>query len=89
MVNTEKGEVKLHVIQMDKKKKKNKKQVWKIFIEFYDIKQEWLARKSKISQSLISLLILDHSRTPKPTTANKIIKVLREFEPNIKMKDLW
>jgi hypothetical protein len=59
------------------------------FLEMYDIKKEWLARKSKISQSLISLLIWDHSRTPKPTTANKIIKVLREFEPNIKMKDLW
>jgi predicted transcriptional regulator len=55
----------------------------------YEIKQEWLARKSKIIQSLISLLIWDHSRTPKPTTANKIIKVLREFEPNIKIEDLW
>jgi len=59
------------------------------FLEAYDIKQEWLARKSKTSQSLISLLTLDHSRKPKPTTANKILKVLREFEPNIKREDLW
>ncbi|MDV7767825.1 XRE family transcriptional regulator, partial [Peribacillus sp. CSMR9] len=54
------------------------------FLKVYDIKQEWLAKKSNTSKSLISLLTLDHSRTPKPTTANKIIKVLREFEPHIK-----
>ncbi|PRA73760.1 transcriptional regulator [Peribacillus simplex] len=59
------------------------------FLELYDIKQEWLAKKSKTSQSLISLLTSDHSRTPKPTTAYKLIKVLREFESNIKKEDFW
>lgn len=59
------------------------------FLEVYDIKQDWLAKKSKTSQSLISLLSLDFSRTPKPTTAYKLIKVLREFEPNIKKEDFW
>jgi hypothetical protein len=68
---------------------KKRKTAFGEFLEIYDIKQEWLARKSKTSQSLISLLTLDHSRIPKPTTANKIIKVLREFEPNIKRDDLW
>ena len=71
--------------------KENKKQktAFGDFLEEYDIKQEWLAKKSKISQSLISLLTLDHSRTPKPTTAIKIIKVLREYDPYIKIDDFW
>jgi hypothetical protein len=59
------------------------------FLEDYEIKQEWLAKKSKTSQSLISLLSLDHSRTPKPTTAIKIIKVLKEYDPHIKIDDFW
>lgn len=56
------------------------------FLEAFDIKQEWIARKNKTRQNLISLLTLEHSRIPKPTTANKSI---REFETNIKREDLW
>jgi predicted transcriptional regulator len=59
------------------------------FLEVYNIKQEWLARRSNISQSLISHLTLNHDHVPKPSTANKIIRVLKEFEPNIKIEDLW
>lgn len=59
------------------------------FLEVYDIKQDWLAKKSKTSQSLISLLTSDFSKSPKPTTAYKLIKVLKEFEPNIKKEDFW
>ena len=59
------------------------------FLEVYNIKQEWLARKSNTSQSLISLLTYNHEHVPKPKTAMKIIKVLQEFEPNLKIDDLW
>jgi predicted transcriptional regulator len=59
------------------------------FLEVYNIKQEWLARKSNTSQSLISLLTCNHDHVPKPKTALKIIKVLQEFEPNLKIDDLW
>ncbi len=71
------------------KEEEKEKTEFGYFLEAYDIKQEWLARKSRTSQSLISLLTLDPARIPKPTTANKLIKVLREFEPNIKREDLW
>jgi predicted transcriptional regulator len=59
------------------------------FLEVYNIKQEWLARKSSTSQSLISLLTTNVEHVPKPGTAKKILKVLKEFEPNLKIQDLW
>jgi predicted transcriptional regulator len=59
------------------------------FLEFYDIKQDWLAKRSNTSQSLISLLACNHEHIPKPQTANKILRVLREYEPNLKLEDFW
>lgn len=59
------------------------------FLEVYEIKQEWLARKSNTSEGLISILANNHEHTPKPKTANKILNVLREYEPNLKLDDFW
>jgi hypothetical protein len=48
-----------------------------------------VSKEKQHKPKLNRLLTCNHEHAPKPKTANKIIKVLKEFEPNLKLEDLW
>lgn len=52
------------------------------------ISQEWLVTKSKVSRNTISELA-SGKRTPSISTIKKIMKVIREVDPNAKADDFF
>jgi DNA-binding XRE family transcriptional regulator len=59
------------------------------WIDRRGLKQEWIAEKSGVSRSTISQLANDDEREPTLKNARKIIKALREIDPNVKQDDFW
>lgn len=53
------------------------------------IDQEWLVRKSGLGRSTIGDLANDPDRLPTTRTIQKILKALREIDPNVKSNDFW
>lgn len=53
------------------------------------IKQQWLVEKSGVSRSTISQLASEEEREPTMKNARKIIKALRDLDPNVKSDDFW
>ncbi|MEK5066834.1 helix-turn-helix transcriptional regulator [Cytobacillus sp. FSL R5-0596] len=52
------------------------------------ISQEWLVSKSKVSRNTISELAAD-KRTPTLATVKKIMKAIREVDPNARPDDFF
>lgn len=53
------------------------------------ISQTWLKEKTGMSKSTISDLASDKDRSPTYQTMKKIIKALREIDPNVRSDDFW
>jgi transcriptional regulator with XRE-family HTH domain len=54
------------------------------------ISQVWVAQKAGVSCSTVSLLANDtENHKPNFTTLYKILDVLNEIDPNIKVDDFW
>ncbi len=53
------------------------------------ITQEWIVRKTKISSNTISKIASDKNYSPSLKTIKKIMKVVREVDPNAKAEDFF
>lgn len=68
-------------------KKRSKLGKW---LDKNDITQEWLIRKAGVGRNTISDLTSGESdREPTTRTIKKILKALREVDPNVKADDFW
>ncbi|NRD80983.1 helix-turn-helix transcriptional regulator [Bacillus sp. BRMEA1] len=59
------------------------------YLDKHDIKQSWLASKAKVSQGYISKLANDKEKLPSIQVARRIIKVLKQYDPNIDFNRFW
>ncbi|WJE23252.1 helix-turn-helix domain-containing protein [Bacillus cereus] len=59
------------------------------FLDKHEIEQEWLIRKSGLGRNTVGDLANNPDRSPTRKTMQKILKVLREFDPRIKADDFW
>jgi predicted transcriptional regulator len=59
------------------------------FLDKRGITQEWLASKTKISRNTISKISSDNDYQPNLSTIKKVMKALREVDPNIRSDDFW
>ncbi|MCQ6275312.1 helix-turn-helix transcriptional regulator [Bacillus sp. V3B] len=53
------------------------------------ISQSWLREKTGLNKNTIGDLTSDKDRSPNQRTMKKILKALREIDPNIKSDDFW
>ena len=53
------------------------------------IKQEWLVSKTRLGRTTISNACSDKEYIPRGTTMKKILKAVREIDPNVKSDDFW
>lgn len=53
------------------------------------ITQSWLMRKTGLNKNTIGDLTSDPERLPNARTMSKILKALREVDPNVKSDDFW
>lgn len=53
------------------------------------ISQEWISSKTKISRNTISKIAADKKYSPTLKTIQKIMKAIREVDPNAKSDDFW
>ncbi|WP_332699279.1 helix-turn-helix transcriptional regulator [Halalkalibacter lacteus] len=54
------------------------------------ISQQWLSKQSKVSRSTISELCkCEPDHEPTRVTMKKVLKALREIDPNVKSDDFW
>lgn len=53
------------------------------------ISQEWLSQKTKISRNTISKIASDKDYSPKLPTVKKIMKAIKEVDPNAKSSDFF
>jgi predicted transcriptional regulator len=53
------------------------------------ISQEWVSTKTKISRNTISKIAADKDYSPSLATIKKIIKALREIDPNVRSDDFF
>jgi predicted transcriptional regulator len=68
-------------------KKRSKLGKW---LDKRGISQQWLANKSKVSRSTVSELCKnDADHEPTQSTMKKILKAIREIDPNVKSDDFW
>ncbi|MGG3232391.1 helix-turn-helix domain-containing protein [Priestia flexa] len=54
-----------------------------------EVEQEWLVRKAGIGRSTVGDLANNPDRLPTTRTIQKILKALREIDPNVKSNDFW
>ncbi|MCU5253403.1 XRE family transcriptional regulator [Bacillus cereus] len=59
------------------------------FLDKHRIEQEWLVRKSGLGRNTVGDLANKPDRSPTRKTMQKILKVLRKFDPEIKADDFW
>jgi predicted transcriptional regulator len=53
------------------------------------VTQEWLVKETGISRSSISDLCDDTVSSPRSETRSRIIKTLRQVDPNVSASDFW
>lgn len=59
------------------------------WLDKYGISQEWLATKTKIGRNTISKVCSDKDYQPRVGTIKKILKAIREVDPNAKADDFF
>ncbi|MEY8351665.1 helix-turn-helix domain-containing protein [Bacillus cereus] len=59
------------------------------FLDKHGIEQEWLIRKAGLGRNTVGDLANNPDRSPTRKTMQKILKVLREFDPRVKADDFW
>lgn len=68
-------------------KKRSKLGAW---LDKKGIKQQWIVKSAKLSKSTVSELCKpDSDHVPNQKTMKKILKALREIDPNVKADDFW
>jgi predicted transcriptional regulator len=53
------------------------------------ISQQWLVKKSGVNKNTVSDLCSGKNTNPKAQTLKKIIKALKEIDPNVKPTDFF
>jgi predicted transcriptional regulator len=53
------------------------------------ITQSWLMKKTGLNKNTIGDLTSDKDRSPNQRTMKKILKALREVDPQVKSDDFW
>jgi transcriptional regulator with XRE-family HTH domain len=53
------------------------------------ISQEWISKRTKISRNTISKIAADKEYSPTLRTIQKIMKAIKEVDPNAKSDDFW
>lgn len=53
------------------------------------IKQRWLAEQTGVSETTISELASGKREAPTMKTANRIVKVLRQYDSEVSAEDFW
>ncbi len=53
------------------------------------VTQSWLMKKSGLNKNTVGDLTGDPDRSPNQKTMKKILKALREIDPNVKSDDFW
>lgn len=59
------------------------------WIDNRGITQDWLVGKTGLNKSSISDLCNDEDYVPRNATRTKIIKALRQVDPNVSASDFW
>lgn len=59
------------------------------FLDKHRIEQEWLVRKAGLGRNTVGDLANNPDRSPTRKTMQKILKVLREFDSQVKADDFW
>lgn len=67
-------------------KKRSKLGKW---LDKRGISQTWLAKRSGVNRNTINELAAGSDRAPTSRTMSKILKALREQDPNVKADDFW
>ncbi|HWO98762.1 MAG TPA: helix-turn-helix transcriptional regulator [Bacillus sp. (in: firmicutes)] len=68
-------------------KKRSKLGEW---LDKRGISQQWLSKSSKVSRTTVSDLCKGESEhAPTQSTMKKILKALRNVDPNVKADDFW
>lgn len=67
-------------------KKRSKLGKW---LDKRGISQTWLANKAGVNRNTINELTGDTDRAPTTRTVNKLLKALREIDPNAKADDFF
>lgn len=59
------------------------------FLDKHNLDQEWLVRKSGLGRNTIGDLANGSKRSPTTRTIQKILKALREVDPNVRADDFF
>jgi transcriptional regulator with XRE-family HTH domain len=59
------------------------------FLDSRGISQEWLVSKTKISRNTISKIASDKNYSPTLATVKKVMKAIREVDPNARSEDFF
>lgn len=59
------------------------------WLDKYGVTQEWLVKKTKLGRNTISKLCSDKEYQPRMSTVKKILKAIREIDPNAKSDDFF
>jgi hypothetical protein len=53
------------------------------------ITQQWIREKTGLNKNTVGDLVNDPERSPTQATMRKILKAVREIDPNVKSDDFW
>jgi hypothetical protein len=59
------------------------------WIDRRGITQAWIKEKTGLNKNTVGDLVNDPDRAPTQSTMKKILKALREIDPNVKSDDFW
>lgn len=58
-------------------------------MDSYNVSQDWLAEKAGLNKNTVTGLCSDEDYVPRNATRTKIIKALRQVDPNVSAPDFW
>ncbi|MBZ5753526.1 helix-turn-helix transcriptional regulator [Metabacillus sp. DBTR6] len=59
------------------------------WLDKYGVSQEWLVKKTKLGRNTVSRICSDKEYSPRTTTIKKLMKAIREIDPNAKADDFF
>jgi transcriptional regulator with XRE-family HTH domain len=59
------------------------------WLDHRGITQEWISQKTSISRNTISKIASDKEYSPTLKTIQKIMRAIKEVDPNAKSDDFW
>lgn len=59
------------------------------WLDRHGITQEWVVRKTKLNRTTVSKIASDKNYNPTLPTIKKVMKAIREIDPNAKAEDFF